>query len=271
MKFRLIFWLFNGVIIASILFVGLLPLVVLGADYTALFWTNNWYFIAVFGAILLTLNLYFASQWKLFQLLEKEDWSGLENYLENKIFSRSKYRSQYIRLLIHSYIIQSKSEKVFQLEKEIADKKPKLLRRHAVDFGVAHLIKHDAQDMLSYFSSFEDTKSIPGGDWVLWNKGFALSMGKEYDMARQVFAELLDRKDPIILLGAAYLRQSLSEGSDVDAEAHKAALDLQKRYPRKKMEQKLMAQGDNLQVVVLMPVFKDAIAWLYSVESNQAQ
>ena len=48
MKFKTIFILFNIVIIASFAIIFFMPLMMLGWDYTAIFWKNNWFLPIVF-------------------------------------------------------------------------------------------------------------------------------------------------------------------------------------------------------------------------------
>ena len=73
MKFRLIFIVFNVVLVISFLVIYVTPLLILGWSYTRIFWANNWYLPVIFVGIIGVLNAYFASNRKLFRLLENED------------------------------------------------------------------------------------------------------------------------------------------------------------------------------------------------------
>ena len=59
MRFKIVFILFNVVIVASFLIIYLMPLAMLGMDYTREFWANNWGLPIVFVVILAILNGYF--------------------------------------------------------------------------------------------------------------------------------------------------------------------------------------------------------------------
>ena len=52
MKFRLLFIIFNFVILASFLLIFLMPAFVLGWEYTSVFWSTNWPVGLVFLVVL---------------------------------------------------------------------------------------------------------------------------------------------------------------------------------------------------------------------------
>ncbi len=89
MKFRTIYILFNVVIAVSFVFVFFLPFFLLGWDYSLEFWKGSWYLALFFIVLLGVLNAFFAWNWKVFSLVEKEDWSGLSAHLVELILSFS--------------------------------------------------------------------------------------------------------------------------------------------------------------------------------------
>ena len=92
MKFKTIYILFNAVILLSFGFIFLMPLLLLGSDYFSLFVSKNWIAGALFLLTLIIINGYFLWNWKLFHLLETEDWRGLINLLENRVYEKGLRR-----------------------------------------------------------------------------------------------------------------------------------------------------------------------------------
>ena len=59
MKFRVLFIVFNVVVLAAAAIIVFMPSLVMGWEYAELFWRSNWPVGIVFLVILLGLNTYF--------------------------------------------------------------------------------------------------------------------------------------------------------------------------------------------------------------------
>jgi hypothetical protein len=127
-KFKTIFIIFNIVLILSFSIIFLAPLVMLGREYLGYFAARSW-IVAVFFLVTLTaINAYFLSRWRLFSLLEKENWTELALFLEKRIFGRRRIRTGEVKMLINAYLIGSDLDKLTRLEQALERDKPGLVR-----------------------------------------------------------------------------------------------------------------------------------------------
>ena len=164
MKFKTIYILFNAVILLSFGFIFLMPLFLLGGDYFSLFVSKNWIAGALFLLTLIVINGYFLSNWKLFRLLETEDWRGLIRLLEQRVYRKGRFGKGTIKMLINAYVVTSNVEKISDLESRLREKRPRLLRTYALQFGIPYLLKmkDDPKSAESYFGrAAESEKCTP--------------------------------------------------------------------------------------------------------------
>ena len=136
MKFRTIFILFNAVIVTSFLFVFLLPVFLLGTSSSLAFWKGNWYLALLFLALLAGLNGFFLYNKKTFLLVERENWAELSAHLVGLMFPKGRFSSSRVRLLVNAYLLRSDIGGIERLEAELSSKRPDLLRKNALLFGV---------------------------------------------------------------------------------------------------------------------------------------
>lgn len=265
MKFKAVFILFNAVVLLSFLFIFLMPLFFLGWQYTQLFWAENWYLALIFVAILAGLNGYFISNWKLFTFLEQEDWNALATYLEGRIFEKKLFRAQEIRLLIHSYIALNRPSDVKQIEATLRDKKPALLDRFALAFGVPHLLSNNGEEMVSYFGEMKDRAPQSKRPWARWAYGFGLMLSGRTEEAKPVLREVVDdAKEPLLELVALYLLDAFREHDEeirVLIEERRGAM--QRRQEREKVERLLERNRGELHILVVSKLIHSALDWCY--------
>ncbi len=266
MRFRLIFILFNIVLVVSFLVIYLMPLVILGWDYTRMFWTNNWFLPIIFILIIGALNLYFALNWRLFKLLEHEDWNGLVVYLESQVYNRRRLRKQYIRILANGYLVNSRSEDIGKLAAFLADKKPRYLVEFGLLFGIPYLLQNDPESMEQYFAKLLDERKLPNRNWIEWNHAFSLVLQKRRDDACRELLGVAEReKEPVLLLLSLYLLDAFANGDETAARVvadGKSAL--KGRFSPAAWQRELENAKDNVEVVVLTKLLGEATEWLFS-------
>lgn len=273
MKFKALFILFNVVIVVSFLFIFLMPVFVLGGDFVRVFWQDNWYISILFVVVLVLLNWYFVRNWKLFTLLEEQDWPGLIGYLESRIYEDARADLSHLRILVNAYVVTANMEKIGALEAHIRGYYPHLLPKLAIVLGVPHLLRNDADDMIAYFGDLKDEKRCPERDWIRWDYAFALiSRGRALD-AKPFLVSIADEsRDPLLLLLTAYLLEAYHDRED-EARAKRAEVrsKLTKRYRRDDWV-RLRERGQrNLQVVVLSRLIEEAVERLYSPDADVAE
>ena len=264
MRFKLIFILFNLVIVVSFLAIYLMPLLMLDLDYAKFFWSRNWGLPLVFLAIIGLLNTYFILNWKLFTLLEREEWPALITHLERRIYDKKLIITQQVKILANAYLVRSDVESIGKLENFIREQKPGILAKFAVVFGVPHLLKNDAAEMAGYFSQFRHVK---GGDgaWIRWDYGFALILKGNTEEAETALAELAAEKlEPILLLLTIYLLFSLKPNEELALLVESKREELLKRFTREKWQGEIERGKGSIQVVILQRLIEEATEWLFS-------
>lgn len=265
MKFKLVFVAFNVIILLSFLFVFLLPYFFLGWEYTRVFWVGNWYLAAVFVIIIVVLNLYFARNWKLFGLLENENWPVLVEHLEREIFQRKRVSRQFVRLLVNAYVVVSKPEMIGRLEQFLRAERPRLIPEFAVELGVPHLLSNDGEKISAYFGERARDAKTRNRGWVQWSHGFGLMLKGEHEAAKQAFLNLLnDARDPVLKVLTAYMLDSYRRH---DAEAARRVQEELNRVRNslsvQRWQKQLERSRSNLLVLVMSRLLQDASAWAF--------
>lgn len=265
MKFKLIFILFNAIIVVSFLFIFFLPYFILGWDYTELFWSRNWFLAALFLVVLFALNTYFIANWKLFSFLEREDWPKLIEYLEEKIFQGNRTRAQEIRILINTYVVTSQPERIEKLEAYLREHKPKLVKRFAVPFGIPYLVRNDADEMEQYYGGLMKDPDSRDHAWLVWNYAFALLMQQRTEEAKGYLLQLKDDvKNPVLYLLTLYLLDPFTKQDESIAESVESGKQqLRDKYGGTSWQKEIDKNRDNLEVIVLARLVRDATAWAF--------
>ena len=266
MKFKVIFGLFNFVIVISFLLVGLLPVFAIGPDYAALFWSNNWPLAGAFLLVLIILNGYFIANWQLFTKLEVQDWDGLTEYLEQRVFHDSKLSAQNVRILINAYVVRARPERVHELEKHLRTRKERLIRKFGLEFGISHLLSGDSERIVSFFDDLRGRVSGSKREWAEWNYAFGLTLGQRLTDARKVLVRLASgARDRIVRALSLYLLSNFSGTDEESASVLKSGSEeLRRVFPtRERWRRHVEKHGSELQVLAVSRIIEEAAQWLY--------
>jgi len=270
MKFRTICLLFNIVIVVSFVFVFILPFALLGWDYSIEFWKGSWYLALVFLLLLGVLNGFFARNWQVFTLVEREDWSGLAAHLVERIFTKKRYGERQVDLLVDAYLLLGDIGGIERLEEELSKRRPDLLRRSAVLFGLTRILKDKAADAEAFLAPWLGRRDVDNWEWLRFDYAFALlRQGKHGEAAPQLL-EGAGSRDAVLSLLAAYLLEAVIVPSLADpsakGEAERTAAatkaSLRKRFPKGRIEKEIERAKGEFQIVILSKLIKDAEAWL---------
>jgi hypothetical protein len=279
MKFRTIFILFNVVILTSFLFVFLLPFFLLGPSSSAEFWKGNWYLALLFVALLGGLNAFFLANRKTFLLVEREDWSELSAHLVGLMFPKGRFSVSRVRLLVNAYLLQSDIAGIERLEAELAAKRPKVLRKTALLFGVTRLLRNRSDEAEAFFAPYLDAKDVESRDWLRFDYGFSLVLQKKAAQANPYLEEGTRSRDPVLCLLAAYLLGSIGAASAPDdaaktalsAKADAARARLRKRYSDAKWNKEVERAKSEVHIVILSKLLDDAGRWLFEPSPIKAE
>jgi hypothetical protein len=269
MKFKTLFLMFNAVVLFSFLLVFLSPLFVLGMSSFLLFWKANWLLGIAFIIILVGLNTFFALNWKLFSLLENEDWPGLSAYLGERIKSGKPYGEREIKLYLNTLLLLSDVSSIDLLEQQLKTTKPKLLEKKALFFGITRLLKNDYAQAESFLAPYVGKKGVNDADWLRFDYCFALALQKRWADAYQALRPLDGAKSPVLrALGGSFISLMYPQLPEADreqaqAESAKIKADLTKKVNKSRWDKEVRYAKEDIQGVILAKVIDEAGTWLF--------
>jgi hypothetical protein len=245
-----------------------LPFFLLGAEYSLGFWKDNWYLAAIFLLVIGALNAFFILNWKVFSLVEKEDWSALSVYLVDLIFNKKRYTGRHVALLVNAYLLQSDVEGIARLEDELHAHRPELLRRNAVLFGVTRLLRNKPDEAETFLQPYRDAESR---EWLRFDYAFSLALQKRLGEATPYLKEGAVSRDAVLALLSAYLLGSLAAvaaPTDAERESLKALAQstrdkLRKRFSGERWNREVERAKGEIHIVVLSRLIDDAGRWLF--------
>jgi hypothetical protein len=231
MKFKLIFFIFNAIVVFSFLFISLLPVFMLGWDSAAPFWQQSWYLLILFLLILGGLDWYFISNWKFFTLLEKQNWDDVQAYLESRLFDHSRIGEQGLQILINIYVRKLDADKLISLAEILKEKKPTQFRRQRLNLGVGYLLKDDYAGLADFYSDIADRSELSDGGWADWFWAFASLKGGRQDDGLSRLRLIADQgKDEALMVLTFYM---LSTIMDDESGASEHARGFIERFQKK--------------------------------------
>ena len=201
-----------------LLFLGvmfLMPVLILGKDLSMQFWRSAWFLAPMVLAALAFIDLYFASNYRVYTLLEKEDWPALVQELEGKVLQKDNFNPRLVKLLINSYLVLSDVKSVTELEKRLSIAKKSLLDENALSFCAARILCKDYQGAVDFLEPrCSGDIRIKGGDseWLRWYYGFARLLSRNFEKAADAFVLLAKngRESVPVGLSAYFLSENLA-------------------------------------------------------------
>ncbi len=279
MKFKLIFIFFNAIIIFSFIFIFLVPILILGTEYSQVLWSKEWIWILsfFFAAVVIGMNIFFILNWKFFTYLEREDWDSLLVYLEKQIYDKKRYRKQFVRILINAYLVKGNTEKVTDLKKTLEEEKKNLHLDFALYFGIPKILSNDENVMENYFRDLLSKKELSRlryrktRHWTFLLLGFSLVVGNKYEEAKDYIEELLEQKPKKLLIGFTIYLLSTFPDQDTREDAERKREDFCKEVPYKKWLRYIEQEKSNVLLIVLSRFVNEATGRLYPDKSIPTQ
>ena len=257
--------LFDGVLVLCFLAIFLMPLAALGGDFFALFWRRNWPVAAVFLAVLVAVNAWFLANRRMIALLQAGDWPALASLLEERVFRGGAPRPLHVGLLANAYLATSNTDGLAGLEAWVGKARPALAARHALAFGIPHLVAGDAASAEAWFAARLGERGLRDRDWIRWNRAFCLVQLRRAAEARDELEALAGSADPVLAMLSLYLGEACA-GDDPAARARTALARraLAARVPEERMRRASADGGGNVEVAVLADLIGKARDWLYA-------
>jgi hypothetical protein len=274
LKFGTVIIVSNAILLVFILLVLFFPIILLGSGTSAAFWRSAWPAGVFFLLILLAMNLFYALNFRLYYLLEWEDWPALARYLEKRTIEKGRYHSFGVRLLANAYLILADNEALADLENRVASVKPVLLEKLALIFGTGRIVRKDYSGAARFFADRFRLAgpASPESLWLSWYSGFALLLDTRYTAAAGCFSYLAQTaKNPVVTaLAAWFLGQVLpaalpEESGDfavVAEQGRKRAKDMLPRRPA--WDKKTGAIRGEIYAVLISRYLQDTADWLYN-------
>jgi len=160
--------------------------------------------LLIFMALLLAgMGLFFIVNYRLFSLLEREDWPALSYYLEQKIYVNGRYSVQKVRLLASSYLVISDFPSVLKLEGKTMLAKPSVVEKNVLVFGAARILSGNQKEAAKFFKKYMDkgNSNKRNKQWIHWFFGFSHLLDGVYSVAEQEFSPLAASGDNVLITG----------------------------------------------------------------------
>jgi hypothetical protein len=215
LKFKYLIAAFIIIIAIVILVTALLPLIMSKPEYVINFRYITIPLLLFMGLFLTCMSIYFFINYRLFSLLEREDWPALAYYLEQKIYVKNGYSNRNIRLLASSYLVISDFQSVLKLESKAILAKPSVIYKNILIFGAARILSGSHADAAAFFNSHMGKCEKKDKQWVNWFYGFSLLLSGDFSQAEPDFLLLAVSSDNALITGLSsyFLHSSIEKRS----------------------------------------------------------
>jgi hypothetical protein len=278
LKFKYLIIAFSILIVLFLLFTVLSQKYVPDAVYAANLRNLVSPLLFLISAILICLGIFFLINYRLFLLLEREDWPALAYYLEQKIFVKNKYNSRYVKLLASSYMVISDYQSVVKLENRAFLAKRPVVEENVLIFGAARVISGDYQGAVTFFKIHMEKSKLRKQDieWVRWYYGFSCLLNSAFNKAEQEFMSMaVSSKDALIAgISAYFLANNLAVKSlrrqdclaDAETGRNRVAKKLKKLKNWKKEVKKTETE---IHVAVIRKYVNEAGIWIFGENERE--
>ena len=234
MKFKYLIIIFCIIIVMIISLTALLPVLLTGpqtVEGVADLRYITLPFLLIMVLLFAGVNVFFILNYRLFSLLEREDWPALAYYLENKVYVKRRYTARNIRLLATSYMLISDYQSVLKLESKTQLAKPSLITKNVLIFGSARILSGVFSEAAVFFGTQMRKCKADVFQWVRWFYGFSLLLKGSFDIAEPEFISLALSSDNALITGlsAYFLNTSLEKKSKTPEKCREASEDGKKR------------------------------------------
>ena len=193
MNFKSVIIFFNALMVFFLGIIFVMPIIVLGKEMAFAFWQSGWFLAPLILAILVFMDLFFALNYRIYSLLEKEDWPALIQELEFRILERGLYRPRMVTLLINTYLVLSDTRSVTDLEKRLSTARKNLVSKNALSFGTARILNRDYEGAADFFTArLSERAGVKknNAEWLHWYYGFSLLLSRRFEESAEAFTVL---------------------------------------------------------------------------------
>jgi len=232
-------------------------------------------FIAV---LLICISAFFFFNYRLFSLLEREDWPALAYYLEQKIYVKNRYSVRNVRLLASSYLVISDYPSVQKLESKALLARSSVVKKNVLIFGPAKIMGGKPKEAAAFFSSHMEKCSGKEKQWVHWFYGFSQLLAGAFSAAEPEFSSLaISCNDALITgLSAYFLSTSIEKHSLKPEECSDIAETGRSRVVKTlKNGENWIKEADQMSAEIHVAIIKkyidEAGQWLFSKDQIEKE
>ena len=272
MKFKYLMIAFITIILIVILAAVFLPQFLIGHELAVSFQYITLPLLVVMGSLLVFMTIFFLLNYRLFSLLEREDWPALSYYLEQFVYVRGKYSPRKVRLLASSYLVITDYASVLKLEGKVMQAKPSLIGKNALIFGAARVLSGDTKGAAAFFHTYMDHGKAGEKQWMRWFFGFCQLLSGEFVKAEREFTLMARNSNDALITGLCsyFLQTSVAKYSKDPDDCRYSAengrhrvVSVLKNISLWKKEANRM--GTEIHIAIIRKYIDEAGAWLYSM------
>lgn len=264
LKFKIIFILFNVVVLFSLLMITFMPVLMLGPEYGASFFASIWYVVALFIVVIAAVDAYFISNWKIFRFLEEEKWDDLIVFLEKRIKDGRIPGKFVIRIMVNAYLSRSNLEGIERLAALIKEKRPALYRKLLLIFTIPVLLKGEPGLIEESIAPYVFDKKVNDRIWLKYLLSFSFLLQRKKKEGAEILSSLCREKiSPVLLMLVLYSFSPFAADDDERMCIDEKKNFLKNKYSNESMGLQVEKERSNVIVAVLSGVVNEALDWLY--------
>ena len=271
MKFKHLIIVFSILIIIIILITALLPLILSGHGNAVIFRNVTLPLILFMAVLLICMSIFFFFNYRLFSLLEREDWPALAYYLERKVYVNGRYSDRYVKLLASSYLVISDFPSVLKLEGKTALAKPSLINKNVLIFGAARVLGGGHREAISFFKTYLEKCNKKDRQWVHWFYAFSHLLSGEFNQAEPEFSSLAVSSDNVLITGLSsyFLHNSIEKHSLTPQKCRETAENGRERVKKAiviagNWKNEAEKVGAEIHIAIIKKYIDEAGKWLFT-------
>ncbi|UTC63771.1 hypothetical protein E4O00_07430 [Treponema sp. OMZ 788] len=269
MKLKVLFIIFNIVLIFLLFTVFFLPLFYADGSFMREFWKTNWFFGPVFLILILFVNIMFVNNRLLIKYIESEDWSSLASMLEVKIYTKKQISYKNSRLLAESLLLLGDFASMNKFADFLKEHKPSYVSKLGPKFAAAKMISGNYQDVFEFTSYLAGLKTT-SNEWIEFYSALSLQMMKNYEKSAALFTKVSDTaKNPLVKSLSTYFVVNVLKGyshlSDEETKEKDLLLRsiMNKNYTRDSWKAYIESEKQEIHIMILTKIIDDVTAWLF--------
>jgi hypothetical protein len=250
-------------------------MMLLGPEASAAIWNVTWPIFIIMALLLVGVVVFFMINYRLFTLLEREDWPALAYYLEQKIYGKNQYSSRNVRLLATSYLVITDYKSVLQLENRALIAKPSAVEENILVFGVARVLSGNYKEAAGFFMTYLEKGKTKEEQWLRWFYGFSQMLARVFAQAELEFKSLAISSSNLMITGLSsyFLYNNLAKYSLKPVECRSVADNGKERVKKSLVNLKGWIKEKKriemeIHATIIMKYINEAEAWLYKQDGD---